>query len=565
MKSDIEIAQAATMRPITEIAERAGLLRSDLELYGDYKAKIKLDVLQRLSDRPKGRYVFVTAITPTPLGEGKTVVNIGLAQALAKIGKKVISTLREPSMGPVFGIKGGATGGGFSQILPMEDINLHFTGDFHAVTSAHNLLAALVDNHLHKGNSLQFDINSVFWNRVLDVNDRSLRHMVIGLGGHMHGVPRQTTFSITAASEVMAILALAGGLADLRHRLERIIVGSTSDYKGIKARQLNAVGAMMVLLKDAIKPNLVQTIEGVPCIIHAGPFANIATGNNSVIADEIALRLADYVVTECGFGADCGAEKLINIKCRQSGLRPAAGVIVATVKALKMHGGAFDAVPGKKVDQSLIQRENVEAVHLGGENLKKHIENVKAFGVPAVVAINRYTSDTDRELDAVKKLAEAAGAEAVVPIDVWAKGGDGGIELAKAVVNVCERPSEVRFTYEVNDTIENKLKAVVTKVYGGSDIVLSKLARKMVRILTDNGLADLPVCIAKTHLSLSHDPGLKGRPSGFVVPIDDIHASGGAGFLYAIAGEMMTMPGLSSAPAAESINMDDHGVIRGLF
>ncbi len=565
MKSDIEIAQESPMTPITEIAKKIGLNHSDIELYGEHKAKIKLDVMNRLKNNKTGKLIFVTAINPTPLGEGKTVVNIGLSQALAKIGKKVISTLRQPSMGPVFGVKGGATGGGYSQVQPMEDINLHFTGDFHAITTAHNLIAAIIDNHLHKGNPLGFDINNIFWRRVMDMNDRALREIMVGLGGSNNGIPRETGFDITAASEIMAILALAEDIKDLRKRLESIVVGMTRDKKIIYARQLNVVGALMVLLKDAIKPNLVQTLEGVPVIMHAGPFANIATGNNSVIADKIALRLADYVVTECGFGADCGAEKLINIKCRQSGLRPSAAVVVATVKALKMHGGGFEAVPGKKVDKALLEKENVDAVIKGCENLKKHIENIRSFGVPVVVAINRFTSDTENEIKAIRDIAVGTGARAVIPINVWGEGGLGGTALAEEIVKACDEKSEVQFTYDVNASIEEKLKTVVTKIYGGADISISKLAKSKIKIFKEEGLDKLPICIAKTHLSLSHDPTLKGRPKDFIVPIDDLRASAGAGFIYAIAGQMMTMPGLPSVPSSEAIDMDDNGVIRGIF
>ena len=565
MKSDIEIAQSATMQPIAAIASKIGLESADTEQYGDYKAKIKLRVLEKLRDRPVGKYIFVTAINPTPLGEGKTVVNIGLSQALAMIGKSVVSTLRQPSMGPVFGVKGGATGGGYSQVLPMEDINLHFNGDFHAITSAHNLLAAMVDNHLHQGNKLAFDVNNIFWNRVLDMNDRALRHMVIGLGGHTHGVPRESSFDITAASEIMAILSLAENIDDLRARLERLFVGATYARKGIRASQLNAVGAMMALLKDAIKPNLVQTLEGVPCIMHTGPFANIATGNNSVIADKIALRLADYVVTECGFGADCGAEKLINIKCRQSGLRPSAAVIVATVKALKMHGGAFDSVVGKKPDKALMEKVNMPALEAGCDNLVKHIQNIRQFGIPPVVAINRFTSDTDQEIEAIRRIAEQAGAKSAVPINVWGEGGAGGTLLAEEVVKACEEKSELRFTYDVQDSIEQKMSEIVRRIYGGKGIVLSKLAKLKIKIFRDEGVEKLPVCIAKTHLSLSHDSSLKGRPKDFVVPIDDIRCAAGAGFLYAIAGQMVTMPGLPSVPAAEAIDVDIHGSVKGLF
>lgn len=565
MKSDIEIAQESPITPITEIAKKIGLNASDIELYGEHKAKIKLEVLDRLKDKKIGKFIFVTAINPTPLGEGKTVVNIGLSQALAKIGKNVISTLRQPSMGPVFGVKGGATGGGYSQVQPMEDINMHFTGDFHAITTAHNLLAAIIDNHLHKGNPLNLDINNIYWRRVMDMNDRALRDIIVGLGGSNNGIPRETGFDITAASEIMAILSLAEDLKDLRKRLETILVGTSRDKKGVYARQLNVVGALMVLLKDAIKPNLVQTLEGVPVIMHAGPFANIATGNNSVIADKIALRLADYVVTECGFGADCGAEKLINIKCRQSGLRPSAAVVVATVKALKMHGGGFEAVPGKKIDKALLEKENVEAVIKGCENLTKHIENIRSFGVPVVVAINRFTSDTENEIQAIRDIAVKTGARAVIPIDVWGKGGLGGTALAEEVVKACDEKSEVKFTYDVQDTIENKMATVVKTIYGGAGISLSSKAKSKIRMLKEEGLDKLPICIAKTHLSLSHDPTLKGRPKDFTVPIDDIKASAGAGFIYAIAGQMMTMPGLPSVPSSEAIDMDDNGVIRGIF
>ena len=483
MKSDLEIAQEAKLKPIIEIAKEIGLSEDDIELYGKYKAKIKLEVLEKFKDRPNGKYIDVTAITPTPLGEGKTVINIGLTQALAKIGKKVISTLREPSMGPVFGIKGGAAGGGYSQVVPMEDINLHFTGDIHAVGVANNLLAAMIDNELfhptfRRKNKLNIDSTSISWRRVVDLNDSALTNIKIGTKSkhEVEGYPRDTGFDITVASEVMAILALAKDLKDLRRKLGKIIVATDKDGNPITAEDLKAAGAMCVVLKNALKPNLIQTVENVPCIMHAGPFANIAIGNNSIIADKIALKLADYVVTESGFAADCGAEKLLNIKCRYSGLKPDCIVITCTIRALKMHGGAFEFPPGKTPPKEVMFAENVSAIRKGCVNLAKHIENMKKFGVPVIVCINRFTTDTDAEVEAVIEEAKKAGAESCVPVTVWADGGDGGIELAKAVVEACEKPNNFRLLYRDEMSIKEKIETIATEIYGAKDVEYSELA-----------------------------------------------------------------------------------------
>lgn len=572
MKSDLEIAQEAEMKPIIEIAKSIGLEEDDIELYGKYKAKISLSVLEKFRDRPNGKYIDVTAITPTPLGEGKTVINIGLTQALAKIGKRVISTLREPSMGPVFGIKGGAAGGGYSQVVPMEDINLHFTGDIHAVGAANNLLAAMIDNELFhptfkRKNKLNIDPKSISWRRVVDLNDSALTNILVGAKSksEVEGYPRETGFDITVASEVMAILALASDLKDLRRRLGRIIVATTKDGKPVTAEDVKAAGAMCVVLKEAIKPNLVQTLENVPCIMHAGPFANIAIGNNSVVADRIALKLADYVVTESGFGADCGAEKLLNIKCRQGGLRPDCIVINATIRALKMHGGAFEFPPGKTPPKEVMEAENVEAVEKGCENLARHIQNMKKFGVPAVVCINRFTADTDAEIEAVIRKAKEAGAEACIPVTVWRDGGEGGIELAKAVVEACEKSNNFRFLYPDEMTIKEKIETIAKEIYGAGDVEYSDVAEKKIELYTEWGLDKLPICIAKTHLSISHDPNLKGAPTGYTLPIRDIRPAAGAGFLYPLCGEMRTMPGLPSRPAAVDVDIDEAGKTVGLF
>jgi len=563
--SDLEIAQAAKMKPITEIAANLGLLEDELEPYGKYKAKVSLDVLQRLKDRPNGKYIDVTAITPTPLGEGKTVTTIGLSQALGYIGKKVFTCIRQPSLGPVFGIKGGAAGGGYAQVVPMEDFNLHLTGDIHAVGAAHNLLAAYIDNHILHGNKLGIDPLSITWPRVVDISDRALRKIIIGLGGKENGYPREAGYDITVASEVMAILALTTSLKDLRERLGRVVVALTKDGKAVTAEDLKCAGAMTVLLKDAIKPNLMQTLEHTPVFVHAGPFANIAHGNSSILADQIALKLADYVVTESGFGADLGAEKFMDIKCRYSGLVPNVVVMVCTVRALKMHSGKFKVVAGKPLDPGLTQ-ENLEAVSQGVVNLEKQIENMRLFGVPVVVAINRFTTDTEREIALVKERALAAGAEGAYLSEVWAKGGPGGAELAEAVAAACEKKGNgFRFLYPLEASIKEKIETIATKIYGADGVDYQPLADRKIKEYTELGFDKLPICMAKTHLSLSHEPAWKGRPRGFRVPIRDIRASVGAGFLYPLLGEMRTMPGLPSVPAGNAVDIDETGRTLGLF
>ncbi len=572
MKSDLEIAQEAKMKPIIEIAKQIGLNEDDIELYGKYKAKIKLEILDKLKDRPNGKYIDVTATTPTPLGEGKTVINIGLTQALAKIGKNVISTLREPSMGPVFGIKGGAAGGGYSQVVPMEDINLHFTGDIHAVGVANNLLAAVIDNQLFhptfkRKNLLNIDPNSITWRRVVDLNDSASTNVDLGTKSkhEVNGYPRDTGFDITVASEVMAILSLATDLKDLRKKLGRIIVAKDKEGKPITAEDLKVAGAMTVVMKDALKPNLVQTVENVPCIMHAGPFANIAIGNNSIIADKIALKLADYVVTESGFAADCGAEKFLNIKCRYSGLKPDCIVLNTTIRSLKMHGGGYSFPPGKTPPDEVMFGENVEAVRKGCINLAKHIENMGKFGVPTVVCVNRFAPDTDAEVEAVIEEAKKAGAEACVPVTVHAEGGDGGIELAKAVVEACDKPNNFHFLYPDDMPIRQKIETLAKEIYGADGVEFSELAEEKIKLYTEWGLDKLPMCMAKTHLSLSHDPNIKGAPSGYKFPVRDIRPSAGAGFLYPLAGEMRTMPGMPSHPASEKVDIDETGKTVGLF
>jgi len=564
MKSDIEIAQAAKIKPRTEIAKSIGINEDELELFGKYKAKIELSILERLKNKPNGKYIDVTAITPTPLGEGKTVTTIGLSLGLAKIGKRVSTCIRQPSLGPVFGIKGGAAGGGYSQVIPMEDFNLHLTGDVHAVGLAHNLCAAFVDNHIFKGNKLNIDIDNILWRRVVDVSDRSLRNIEIGLGGKDNGLPRKSGFDITVASEVMAILALTSDLKDLRKRLGKIVVAFTRDGKPVTAEDLKVSGSMAVLLKDAIKPTLMQTLEHTPCFVHAGPFANIAHGNNSIIADRIALKLNEYVVTESGFGADCGAEKFFNIKCRLSGFVPNAVVVVCSVRALKMHSGDFKVVAGKPLSEDLL-KENVDAVQRGACNLEKQVENMKQFGIPVVVAINKFTSDTKNEIEAVCKAAIKAGAEDAVLSEVWEKGGNGGTDLAKAVEKAANKQSDFKFLYELNIPIKQKIETIAKKIYGAGAVEYSPEAEKKITLYTKLGFDKLPVCMAKTHLSLSHDPLLKGRPSGFTLPIRDVRASIGAGFLYPLCGEMRTMPGLPSSPAGERIDLDENGKIIGLF
>ncbi len=565
MKSDIEIAQAAEIKHIRDIAGPLGLGEEYLELYGNNKAKVKLEVLETLKGKPDGKFIDVTAITPTPLGEGKTVTTIGLSMALNKIGKKAITCIRQPSLGPVFGIKGGAAGGGYSQVLPMEDFNLHLTGDIHAVGVAHNLMAAFLDTHLMKGNDLNIDPFSIAFNRVVDVSDRALRNIVVGLGGLTNGIPRETGYDITVASEVMAILALTTSLKDLRQRLGRMAIASTYDGKAVTAEDLKVAGAMTVLLKDAIKPNLLQTIEHTPCFVHAGPFANIAHGNSSILADMMAIKLGEYVVTESGFGADIGAEKFMNIKCRYSGLKPDAVVIVATVRALKMHGGGFEFIPGQGVDKDLMEKPNVEAVLKGCANLEKMIENMKLFGTSVVVAINHFNSDSPEEVNAIREKAIAAGAEDAVESNVWLKGGDGGTELAEAVVKAAEKKTEFKFLYPLDWPIKKKIEIIATKIYGADGVSYSPEAEKKIDLYTKQGFAGLPICMAKTHLSLSYDPNLKGRPTGFTVPVRDVRASVGAGFLYPLLGQMRTMPGLPKVPAGTRVDIDDDGNIVGLF
>ncbi|MCS7242216.1 formate--tetrahydrofolate ligase [Candidatus Caldatribacterium sp.] len=564
MLTDLEIAQSAHLKPITEIAKDLGLGEDDIELYGKYKAKVSLQVLDKLKNRPLGKYIDVTAITPTPLGEGKTVTTIGLSMALNRIGKKSIVCIRQPSLGPVFGIKGGAAGGGYAQVVPMEDFNLHLTGDTHAVALAHNLLAAFIDNHLYHGNALRIDPFTISWPRVVDVSDRALRKIIIGLGGKENGIPRESGFDIAVASEVMAILALTTGMRDLRERLGRIVIGYNVEKKPVTAEDLRCAGAMAVLLKDAIKPNLLQTLENTPCFVHTGPFANIAHGNSSILADYIALRLSEYVVTESGFGADCGMEKFMNIKCRYSGLTPDCVVMVCSVRALKMHSGKYKVVPGKPLDPAL-QEEDVAAVEQGAENLVKQIENARLFGVPVVVAVNLFTTDTDREIRAIERIALDSGAYACVVSEVWAKGGEGGRELAEAVVRACEEPKHFRFLYPLDIPIKEKIAIIATQIYGADGVVYDEGVEEKIKRFTEFGWGNLPICMAKTHLSLSHDPKLKGRPRGFKLPVKDIRPAIGAGFLYPLCGEIRTMPGLPSEPAGNKVDIDAEGRIVGLF
>jgi formate--tetrahydrofolate ligase len=564
MKSDLEIAQAATMKPIVEIAEGVGISEKEFDYFGRWKAKVHLDVLAGLKDRPNGKYIDVTAITPTPLGEGKTVTTIGLSQALGVIGKKVMTCIRQPSLGPVFGIKGGAAGGGYSQVVPMEDFNLHLTGDVHAVSIANNLLAAMIDAHIKHGNKLGIDPRTISWRRVIDLNDKwGVYNIVSGLGGESR-IPRETGFDISVASEVMAILALAADLQDLRKRLGRIICAQTWDGEPVTAEELRAAGAMCVLLKDALMPNLMQTLENTPVFVHAGPFANIAHGNNSIVADQLALKLADYVVTESGFGADCGMEKFFNIKCRVSGLQPNCVVIVATVRALKMHGGVGSIRPGRPLPPELVQ-ENLPALEKGCENLAKHVENARLFGVPVVVAVNRFTEDTPAEIELIRKKAIEAGAEGAYLSEVWAKGGEGGRELAEAVVAACEKPSKFKLLYPDDMSIKEKIATIATTIYGADGVDFDPAAERKIEAFTKWGLGKLPICMAKTHLSLSHDSNLKGRPRGFRVPVRDIRPSAGAGFLFPLLGTFTTMPGLPSRPAAVDIDIDKDGRIVGLF
>ena len=558
MMTDIEIAQQCRMHPIADIAATAGIDESYLEQYGRYKAKIDPQLLKDRAERPDGKLILVTAINPTPAGEGKTTTSVGLADGLRKIGKNAVAALREPSLGPVFGVKGGAAGGGYAQVVPMEDINLHFTGDFHAIGAANNLLAAMLDNHIQQGNALGIDVKQITWKRCVDMNDRQLRQIVDGLGGRIQGVPREDGFDITVASEVMAVLCLASDITDLKARLGRMIVAYTFDGKPVTAHDLKAEGAMTALLKDALKPNLVQTLEGTPTLIHGGPFANIAHGCNSVTATRMALKLGDYVVTEAGFGADLGAEKFLDIKCRLAGLRPNAVVIVATVRALKSHGG---------VPKAELNTENLDALEKGLPNLLHHVNTIRStYHLPCVVAINAFPTDTEAELRLVEEKCRELGVRAVLS-EVWAKGGEGGKALATEVVRLCEQPSteEFTFSYTTDTTPVGKLNAIVQRVYGGAQAVLTPAAQKQAERLTELGFGDLPVCMAKTQYSLSDDPALLGAPKDFAVTVRSLKVSAGAGFIVALTGEIMTMPGLPKVPAAEKIDVDENGRITGLF
>lgn len=555
MKSDIEIAQSCEMKHIREIAQTVGVDEKYLEQYGNYKAKVDYAMLQEV-ERPNGKLILVTAITPTPAGEGKTTTTVGLADGLRKIGKNSVVALREPSLGPVFGLKGGAAGGGYAQVVPMEDINLHFTGDFHAIGAANNLLAAMLDNHIQQGNSLGIDVKKITWKRCVDMNDRQLRNIVDGLGGRMQGVPREDGFDITVASEIMAVLCLATSITDLKERLGRMVVGYTYDDRPVTANDLKAAGAMTALLKDALKPNLVQTLEGTPAFIHGGPFANIAHGCNSIMATKAALKLGDYAVTEAGFGADLGAEKFLDIKCRMAGLRPDAVVVVATVRALKHHGGVAKADLGT---------ENLEALEKGLPNLLRHVENITTvFGLPCVVAINRFPMDTEKELALIEAKCKELGVNVALS-EVWGKGGEGGVALAQEVVRLCETPNQFRHSYQLDTTIEEKLHAIVTKVYRGKDVVLTPAAKKQAKQLAEQGFGNYPICMAKTQYSFSDDASLLGAPEGFVVTVRNLKVSAGAGFIVALTGDILTMPGLPKVPAAEKIDVDETGKITGLF
>jgi len=575
--SDIEISRAAKPLPITEVARKAGILPEELEPYGQVKAKVKLSILQRLAGKPNGKYIDVTAITPTPLGEGKTTTSVGLTQAMGLLKKKVFMCIRQPSMGPTFGIKGGAAGGGYSQVIPMEEFNLHLTGDIHAVSIAHNLLAAAIDARImHEDNMtdaelakiglkrLDIDPYAITWRRVVDVNDRALRNIVLGLGTEEDGRPRQSGFDISVSSEIMAILALADGLEDMKKRLGRIIIGLSKSGRPVTANDLGVTGALTVLMRDAIKPNLMQTLEGQPVFVHAGPFANIAHGNNSIVADKIALKLADYVVTESGFGADIGMEKFFDIKCRASGLVPNCVVLVATIRALKMHGGGPKVVPGRPLDKAYTQ-ENLPLLEKGLPNMQRHVEIVRMFGVPVVVAINQFATDTPAEVELARKAAEKAGAEAAVMSNHWAEGGKGAVELAKAVVAACDKPSNFKFLYGLELSIKEKIETIAKKVYQAERVTYEPLAEKQIASYEKLGLNTVPICMAKTHLSLSHDPSLKGVPRGYSIPIREVRASAGAGFLYPILGMMRTMPGLPSRPAFMDVDLDSDGEVVGMF
>lgn len=556
MKTDVQIAQEAIMEPIGKIAQHLEIPEDELELYGKYKAKISLNYWNTtLQQKENGKLILVTAINPTPAGEGKTTTSIGLGDALHKLGKKTAIALREPSLGPCFGMKGGAAGGGYAQVVPMEDINLHFTGDFHAITSAHNLLAAVIDNHIQQGNALDLDVRRITWKRVVDLNDRALRNIICGLGGKAHGVPRETGFDITVASEMMAILCLTSDLEDMKKRLGNIIIGYTRSGRPVRAEELNVTGALTLLFKDAIKPNLVQTLEGTPALIHGGPFANIAHGCNSVMATKYALKMADYTVTEAGFGADLGAEKFLDIKCRFTGFKPDAVVIVATIRALKMHGG---------LTKTELATENIEALKKGMTNLAKHIENIQKFGLSIVVAINAFPTDTENELQELKALCESMGASVSIS-EAWAKGGEGAIDLAQKVIEATEKPSNFQYMYDVNDSIKDKINAIATKIYGADGVNYTPAVEKTIAEFEAEGLDKMPICMAKTQYSLSDDQFKLGAPTGFKITVRELRISAGAGFIVALTGNILTMPGLPKKPAAENMDIDINGKITGLF
>lgn len=556
MKTDVQIAQEAIMEPIGKIAQHLEIPEDELELYGKYKAKISLNYWNTtLQQKENGKLILVTAINPTPAGEGKTTTSIGLGDALHKLGKKTAIALREPSLGPCFGMKGGAAGGGYAQVVPMEDINLHFTGDFHAITSAHNLLAAVIDNHIQQGNALDLDVHRITWKRVVDLNDRALRNIICGLGGKAHGVPRETGFDITVASEMMAILCLTSDLEDMKKRLGNIIIGYTRSGRPVRAEELNVTGALTLLFKDAIKPNLVQTLEGTPALIHGGPFANIAHGCNSVMATKYALKMADYTITEAGFGADLGAEKFLDIKCRFTGFKPDAVVIVATIRALKMHGG---------LAKTELATENIEALKKGMTNLAKHIENIQKFGLPIVVAINAFPTDTENELQELKALCESMGASVSIS-EAWAKGGEGAIDLAQKVIEATEKPSNFQYMYDVNDSIKDKINAIATKIYGADGVNYTPAVEKTIAEFEAEGLDKMPICMAKTQYSLSDDQFKLGAPTGFKITVRELRISAGAGFIVALTGNILTMPGLPKKPAAENMDIDINGKITGLF
>jgi len=563
--SDLEIAQSANLIHINKIAEQMGLdPDTDLEHYGKYVAKINLSVLDKLKSRPNAKYVDVTAITPTPLGEGKSTTLVGLGQAMKHIGKRAIVTVRQPSQGPTFGIKGGAAGGGYSQIVPMENFNLHLTGDIHAISAAHNLIAAMIDAHIYHGNKLNIDIHNIPWRRVIDLNDRALRNIIVGLGKRFDGVPRETGFDITVASEIMAILALTTSLKDMRQRIGKMIVAYDKNKNPITAEDIQAAGVATVLMKEAIKPNLMQTLENTPALVHAGPFANIAHGNSSIIADMIAMKTSDYVMTESGFGADIGAEKFFNIKCRTSGLKPNAVVLVATIRALKAHTGKYKIVPGKPIDPSLIE-ENVSDVEAGAVNMIRHLENLRKFGVNPVVAINVFEQDTEKEIEAVKEIAIAAGAMGVAVSRHWSDGGRGAIELAEQVVSACDVPNDFKLLYPDDLPIKEKIETIATEIYRADGVDYAPIVNSKIRTYEEQGLGDLPICMAKTPLSLSDNPKLKGAPDGFRISITDIRASVGAGFIYPLCGDVNTMPGLGHSPAAMNVDLDEDGKVVGLF